>query len=116
MEKYTNDPIKHDALEIPEWEEDKIIKEKQNKFEKDLTETLDDLKLMLIEKNRKYGDAAINPIRVFSKASNVEQIKVRLDDKISRLKTQQIDEDEDVLKDLLGYLVLLQICLNRNKE
>lgn len=64
---------------------------------------------MLITKNLKYGDSAIKPIRFFSKASNIEQIKVRIDDKLNRiLKT--IDDDEDVVLDLIGYLILLRIA------
>ena len=72
------------------------------------------IKEMLIQKNKKYGDSALNPIRVFSNASSIEQIKVRLDDKLSRLKTQHIEEDEDVLDDLIGYLILLKIAINDN--
>jgi hypothetical protein len=76
--------------------------------------TLDEIKEMLLEKNRKYGDSALSPVRVFSKANNVEQIRVRLDDKLSRLRNQQEDEDEDVIDDLIGYLVLYKIALNQN--
>ena len=64
---------------------------------------------MLLAKNRKYGDSALNPVRIFSKASAYEQILVRLDDKLSRLRSQQADEDEDVISDLIGYLILLKI-------
>jgi hypothetical protein len=71
---------------------------------------------MLNEKNRKYGNSALEPKRIFSKASSIEQIKVRLDDKLSRLTAEQVDEDEDVLMDLLGYLVLLRIAQNRTTK
>ena len=81
----------------------------------DIATVCDDLKELLLEKNRKYGDSALNPVRVFSKVDAVEQIKVRLDDKLSRLANQQNDEDEDVLQDLLGYLILLKIAQRRNK-
>ena len=36
---------------------------------------------MLIEKNRAYGNSALQPVRVFSKASSEEQLLVRIDDK-----------------------------------
>ena len=65
---------------------------------------------MLLEKNRKYGDSALNPSRIFSKSDNVEQIKVRIDDKLSRLRNSQSDEDEDVVGDLIGYLILLKVA------
>jgi len=71
---------------------------------------------MLIEKNRKYGNSALNPLRIFSKADKIEQLKVRIDDKLNRIKNQQIDEDEDVVKDLVGYLVLLMIAQDHQKE
>ena len=61
---------------------------------------------MLVEKNAAYGDSALNPMRVFSKASAEEQILVRIDDKLSRL-ARGAAAGEDVLADLVGYLVLL---------
>lgn len=70
----------------------------------------------LVEKNRKDGDAALNPIRIFSKAGPVEQILVRIDDKINRLKQGENDDTEDVFKDLLGYLVLFRIAQRRHAE
>ena len=85
-------------------------------FEAEVKGLLTALGDLLIAKNRKYGDAALNPKRIFSKASVTEQIKVRLDDKISRLMNQQPDEDEDVEWDLMGYLVLLRIAKRRAKS
>lgn len=79
-----------------------------------IIETCDSIKELLLEKNRKYGNSALNPCRVFSKADSVEQLKVRIDDKINRIKNEQNDEDEDVVKDLIGYLVLLIIARGNN--
>lgn len=76
----------------------------------DISTTCDAIKELLLEKNRKYGDSALNPVRVFSKSDPLEQIRVRLDDKLSRLRNQQDDEDEDVISDLIGYLVLYQVA------
>lgn len=76
----------------------------------DIATVCDELKELLLEKNRKYGDSALNPVRIFSKCDPVEQIKVRLDDKLSRICNQQTDEDEDVINDAIGYLVLLKVC------
>lgn len=69
----------------------------------------DHLKMILLEKNQAYGDSALNPVRVFSKADTVEQIKVRIDDKLSRLARGKA-AGEDVVLDLAGYLVLLMIA------
>lgn len=74
---------------------------------------LSGIQVMLEEKNRKYGDAALNPSRIFSRADTAEQIRVRIDDKLNRLKNRQSDEDEDVVKDLIGYLVILTIAQYR---
>lgn len=75
-----------------------------------ISRVCDGIKAMLIEKNRKYGDAAISPIRCFSKASPSEQLLVRIDDKLSRIRNAQADEDEDPINDLIGYLILLKIA------
>lgn len=75
-----------------------------------IAKVCDEIKELLLEKNRKYGDSAINPKRVFSKASAIEQINVRLDDKISRLISGQEDDTEDVELDLVGYLVLKRVA------
>ena len=81
-----------------------------SEFEVSLYQIINNITKMLIEKNRKYGNSALKPQRIFSKASAVEQIKVRIDDKLSRMKNQQNDEDEDVISDLIGYLILLKIA------
>ncbi len=83
----------------------------------DIATTCDAIKDLLLEKNRKYGDSALSPIRVFSKSDPLEQIRVRLDDKLSRLRNQATDEDEDVISDLIGYLVLLKVAqLQQSRE
>ena len=84
-------------------------------FEVDVNAVLTELSEMLIAKNRKYGDAALNPKQIFSKSSAIELINVRIDDKLSRIANAQTDEDEDPEWDLLGYLVLKRIVLARQK-
>jgi len=83
-----------------------------NNDQRAIAEECDAIKAMLLEKNRNYGSSALDPVRVFSKASSVEQILVRLDDKLSRLARGN-EADEDVILDLLGYLVLLRIARKR---
>ena len=75
----------------------------------------DEIKGILLSKNLKYGDAALNPIRVFSKANTLEQLNVRLDDKINRIMNRQDDEDEDPELDLIGYLILKRARKNLDK-
>lgn len=74
-----------------------------------IAEECDELRDMLIAKNRAYGNSALEPIRVFSKAGAKEQILVRLDDKLSRLSRGSAS-GEDVIKDILGYLILLRVA------
>ena len=87
--------------------------EPENETQRAVCAVCDDVKAMLIDKNRKYGDSALTPLRIFSKADAVEAIKVRIDDKLSRLHNEVKDDDEDVIMDLIGYLVLLKIAKER---
>jgi hypothetical protein len=84
--------------------------------EREIIQVCDDLKAMLLMKNRAYGDSALSPMRVFSRADTVEQLKVRLDDKLSRLMRGGALPDEsmeDTVFDLMGYLVLLRVATKR---
>jgi len=74
-----------------------------------ITEVCDELRDMLIAKNRAYGDSATDPVRIFSKADPQEQILVRLDDKLSRVARGSEYSGDDTIMDLLGYLVLLRV-------
>lgn len=71
---------------------------------------------MLVEKNRSYGDSALNPVRIFSRANPMEQIAIRIDDKLSRLtKGHEFLGDND-LDDLIGYLILLKIARDQEEN
>lgn len=71
----------------------------------------DEIKELLITKNRKYGNSALEPVSIFHKGDTGDALKVRIDDKLSRVLNQQEDEDEDVIDDLIGYLVLYKVHL-----
>ena len=51
-----------------------------------------------------------------SQSSPVEQILVRIDDKLSRIKhgAGLLANDEDVVQDIIGYFVLLKIALDKD--
>lgn len=66
---------------------------------------------LLIDKNRSYGNSALNPVRIFSKSDATEQLKVRIDDKLSRFMSGDDTFKENDLDDLVGYLVLLSIAV-----
>lgn len=63
----------------------------------------------LLDKNISYGNSALDPVRVFSRASAQEQILVRIDDKLSRLSRGTSFVGDNDVDDLLGYLLLLKV-------
>jgi hypothetical protein len=65
---------------------------------------------MLIDKNISYGNSALDPIRIFSTADSVEQLKVRIDDKLNRVKNNQGFAGDNDIDDLIGYLILYKIA------
>jgi hypothetical protein len=75
---------------------------------------------LLREKNEKYGDSALNPIRMFYKGGEdaVDMIRIRLDDKLSRLArgSEGIESDLDIYHDLIGYLALLIVAIESKGE
>lgn len=74
----------------------------------DIDILFDNFKAFLLEKNKRYGDSAINPIQVFSNKSAEDQIRARLDDKLRRIKNSDELRKNDVC-DLFGYTALLMI-------
>lgn len=64
------------------------------------------LRKLLLYKNNKYGDAALSPLKIFSKLDAESSIAVRLDDKLSRVANAKELRKNDIA-DLLGYLTLL---------
>ena len=89
-----------------------------NETELKISTVCDDIKELLIQKNRKYGNSALKPNRIFSKCSATEQLLVRIDDKLNRIMKGAglLATDEDVVNDLIGYLVLLKISMESNKN
>lgn len=81
-----------------------------SQFEKDLSQILEEIATMLISKNQKYGNSALEPLGVFSQLPARDGLLVRIDDKLKRIKNGSLDkDDEDVVNDLIGYLVLLKM-------
>jgi hypothetical protein len=68
---------------------------------------------LLIEKNISYGDSALSPNRIFAQSDNVEQLKVRIDDKLNRVKNNQGYAGDNDIDDLIGYLILLKIAIDK---
>jgi len=71
---------------------------------------------MLIEKNQSYGDSALNPLGIFGNKDAVTSLGARIDDKLARIRTLGFEGfGEDNVKDLIGYLILLQVELEKRK-
>jgi hypothetical protein len=79
-------------------------------FHEQVYKILSEITEMLVAKNQKYGNSALEPLGVFSQLSAEEGLLVRIDDKLKRIKNGSLQkDDEDVINDLIGYLVLLKI-------
>ena len=63
----------------------------------------------LVEKNKAYGDSAANPVQIFSNTDPLEQINIRIDDKLSRMARGSEYQGDDTELDLIGYLILKRV-------
>ena len=61
---------------------------------------------LLLEKNIAYGNSALNPIQIFAKIPAGDQLDVRIDDKLNRIKNGSVYAGDNDMFDLVGYLVL----------
>ena len=64
----------------------------------------------LVEKNRAYGDSALCPVAIFARGEPEDLIRVRIDDKLNRIRNAPDAFGEDPVRDLIGYLVLFEIA------
>jgi hypothetical protein len=86
-------------------------------FHEQVYQVLGEIQEMLIAKNEKYGNSALEPLGVFSKLSAEDGLLVRIDDKLKRIKNGSLQkDDEDVVNDLIGYLVLLKVIENSKRN
>jgi hypothetical protein len=85
-----------------------ITEERFNELKENILNSLENV---LIEKNKKYGNAALAPIKMFYNGDASTSIRIRLDDKISRIKNSDTLRKNDMF-DILGYVILLGISEN----
>ena len=78
---------------------------------------IDSMKELLLYKNQKYGDSAINPKKIFYKGNSTNSILIRLDDKLGRVmsNTEEKPRINDVC-DIIGYCTLLLISMGVTRE
>ena len=79
-------------------------------FEQKVQDILHGMADLLVEKNAAYGNSALDPVRIFSKADTTEQLYVRLDDKINRVKQGHEYPGDDTIRDIIGYCTLILIA------
>ena len=70
-----------------------------------IIEMTDAMRDLLLYKNKKYGDSALKPKRIFYKGTTLSSILIRLDDKLSRVmesndKLPRINDVADIIADI----------------
>lgn len=74
----------------------------------DIQKLFENFKSFLIEKNNRYGDAALKPLRIFPGSPTEELICNHLNEKLSRIQNSNELRKNDIA-DTFGYLALLMI-------
>jgi len=89
-----------------------------NNTEQQIANVCNQIKALLLLKNKAYGNSALEPVRIFSKNDSIDGLLVRIDDKLSRIKNVGVASNatEDTLMDLIGYLVLLKVQLDEKNQ
>jgi hypothetical protein len=109
--------FRFEQVEVPHNEEctcEKCVP-RATEIERVIAEVCNNLKKMLWQKNKAYGNSALEPIRVFAPEVKEDAlIRARMDDKLARIRnmngrTELREEEEDAYMDLAGYIVLLRV-------
>ena len=111
MESVTNSKNKSNLKKADKGIKASNISESQKK----IIEVCDSMKDLLLYKNEKYGDSALNPNNIFYKGDSTNSIKIRLDDKIGRIRNCEETRINDVC-DVIGYCTLLLISIGAEKK
>ena len=91
--------------------------EKATDTQQKIVDVLDGMKQLLLYKNKKYGDSAINPKKVFYKGDATNSILIRLDDKIGRVMSNTEDKPRvNDVADIIGYCTLLLVSMGVTSE
>ena len=68
----------------------------------------DEIRDLLLEKNRSYGNAVFNKGVLFD-VEPMYAIQARINDKLNRIKSKNNYLSENDLMDITGYFILLQV-------
>lgn len=93
------------------------IRVKDTPTQQKIKDILSGMTDLLLYKNKKYGDSAINPKKIFYKGDSTNSILIRLDDKIGRVmsNTEEKPRVNDVA-DIIGYCTLLLVSMGTTSE
>ena len=80
---------------------------------KQIKSTMKRIEKLLISKNLQYGDSVMEPIGLFAKGNVEDLVRVRIDDKLSRLKSGDDSIESDV-DNLIGDGRVRQYRRNKN--
>jgi hypothetical protein len=82
-----------------------------------ISKECDEIKELLLKKNKAYGNSFMYPANIFSKLTALDQINIRIDDKLNRIDKgiNKDDVQEDTELDLIGYLILKRVLI-KTKE
>ena len=82
-----------------------------------ITEIMNAMRDLLLYKNEKYGDSALNPKHIFYKGDAVNSILIRLDDKLGRITANRDNTPRiNDVADIIGYCMLLLIGIGVEVE
>ena len=81
--------------------------------QEEIKKITDSMKKLLQEKNKRYGNSALEPLDLFNKVINnpledtaVKGILIRISDKLNRIKNSEELRKNDI-SDIIGYFMLL---------
>ena len=76
----------------------------------------DEIKDLLLRKNESYGNSVFENDHVYSDATPGQAVRIRIDDKLQRIKNQKSFENEDTKLDVVGYMILELIISDLEKQ
>lgn len=114
VEKYSKFILEGISPAIPKAQIEEKMPKEQQEFQDKLDLLLDNFGNFLKEKNLRYGNSALQPLKIFSKTHLTTGdhtdfgIRSRIDDKLNRIKNTPEFRKNDLV-DLIGYLFILMI-------
>ena len=82
----------------------------------DICCVIEQVKLYLLEKNRQKENSPAKSIGIFSKTDNSEQLLIRIDDTLNQIAQRQALDNQGLILDLIGYLIMLVVLRTQVKQ